>query len=176
VISLPEGEPLDNSIKRCESEMHEQNESEGFKGFIPKWREVFRYAMNAVLYATMPDADVEHLITDPEARALFARVKKAPKGSKKRGKLNDRLRDMNTRKHWLLGRTIKVDRTILETAKGTDAGRKLRVRFRRTGHFRWQPYGPGRELHKRIWIRPTMVGGKDLPLVTAKHRLEKHDE
>lgn len=175
-IALPEGATLDEAIERCEREMSGQNESEGFKGFIPRWREVFRFAMNAVLYATMPDADVEEQIRDPEARALFARKLKLPKG-KRRGKLTDRLKPLDTSRGFVLGRSIKVDRTALEAAKDpTGVKRKLHVQFRRAGHFRDQPYGPGRKLIKRIRIAPTYVGNKLHPLTVSKHSLELPDD
>jgi len=33
------------------------------------------------------------------------------------------------------------------------------------GHWRWQPYGAGRELRRRIWVRPFVKGPADKPLV-----------
>jgi hypothetical protein len=183
-MTLPEGITLDEAVERCEREMREQTDSEAFKTFIPDFRETFRFAMNAILYATMPDADVEELIHDPEARKLFARIKKLPKG-KKRRKLSDRLKELNTDKRTVLGRTVVIDRTALaaredDTEVGTHS-RKLHVQYRRKGHWRWQRYGsmsvPLEDRpKKRIYIQPTWVGPKGAPISMTTYKLELPDE
>lgn len=166
-------ESLEECINAAEQEMIAQTESEAFKKIIPLWRELFRFAMNTILYATMPDADVERVITDEDARRLFARIKRLPKG-KKKSRLQERLKGMDTSTRYQLGRTIRIDRAVSEArASAGVSGRTLKVQFRRTGHFRNQPYGEGRKLIKRIWIKPCWVGGKDKPLSMPRRRLEK---
>lgn len=166
---------LEECIAHTEQEMIEQTESEAFKEIIPRWRQLFRFAMNTILYATMPDADVERVVTNEAARRLFARVAKLPKG-KKRERLKARLKGMNTESRYVLGRSVKVDRTVAEARRsGGKGGRTLNVQHRRTGHYRDQPYGEGRKLIKRIWIKPCWVGGKDKPLSIKTYKLDKHD-
>jgi hypothetical protein len=158
--------------------MSNQTCSESFKQFIPLFRETFRFAMNTVLYATMPEADVERIITNDEARKLFARIKKLPKGKKRDG-LRDRLRLLPLDERFVLGRTITIDRTVLEArtvGSEYEDARKLHVQFRRRGHFRNQPWGEGRQLRKRIWIKPHWVGAKDKPLSASNYKLDLPDE
>jgi len=181
-MELPDGITLDEAVNRCEVEMEQQTESEGFKAFIPDFRETFRFTMNTILYATMPDADVQTLITDPDARKLFARIKKMPKG-KKRAKLSERLKTMNTDTRIVLGREVTIDRTALDARKPGNAGakgRKMHVQFRRCGHWRNQRYGsmsvPLEDRpYNRIRIKPTWVN-KGAPLSITTYKLELPDD
>lgn len=130
----------------------------------------FRWCMNAMLYATWPDAEVENAVTNKQARDLWKRIKKLKKGTKKRGLLN-KVKSMNPRSRIILGRSITVDRT---SDRGQGTGEKtgqLRVRTRVSGHWRNQPYGPRHSLRRRQWIVPFWRGPEDGPLGPTKHLL-----
>lgn len=64
--------------------------------------------------------------------------------------------------------------TVVTLRRESDHGERdsdgswLTYRYIRRGHWRKQPYGPGRAEHKTIWISPTMVGSPDLPFHQPK--------
>lgn len=51
---------------------------------------------------------------------------------------------------------------------GEGEGREYHHRWIRSGHFRWQPYGPESKLRKLIYIEPTICGPEGLPLLEPK--------
>jgi hypothetical protein len=174
-MSLRNGEKIEACVARAEAEMTSQKVSETFKKWIPHWRNTFRFILNVVLYATMPDADVKTLIVDPETRKLFERIQKLPKGSSKREALKNRLKEADQTKVKILGGSILLDRTFSDAGPdGETEGRKLSVQYIRSGHWRNQPYGPKRTLVKQQWIKPTWVGSKDSPIKVKTYELEKH--
>lgn len=143
-------------------------EDVAFGEMMDEWKRIFRFSMNTILYATMPDADVERYIPDPELATLWRRYRTTKKSSTKK-KLKERLKGVDLHERLLLGSKTKLDRRMAEAStRGTGEGQKLRVRFLRAGHWRNQRYGKGRELVKRIRIQPHWVGGKDLPLAGDK--------
>ena len=174
-MSLRSGEKIEACVARAEAEMNSQIVSETFKKWIPHWRNAFRFILNVILYATMPDADVKTLIVDPETRKLFERIQKLPKGSSKREALKNRLKEADQTKVKILGGSILLDRTFSDASPdGETEGRKLSVQYVRSGHWRNQPYGPKRTLVKQQWIKPTWVGSKDSPIKVKTYELEKH--
>lgn len=175
-MSLRSGEKIENCIERAELEMMSQQISEAFKKWIPHWRNTFRFILNVLLYATMPDADVETLVIDSETRKLFERIKKLPKGSSKREALKLRLKESDQTTMKILGRSIILDRTYQnQNQEGVDSeDRKLSVQYIRSGHWRNQPYGPKRALIKQQWIKPTWVGSKDNPIKLKNYILKEH--
>lgn len=132
---------------------------------IPKeilgWTEVFKWAMNVVIYATWPDADVEHVIANKEARQLWERMERQPKG-KKRDELRERFKTMNPMRRTYLGR--HVTRWTPQERGQDSEGQPLLHRVRVVGH--WQRYhvGEGRKDLKWNWIEPYWKGDIDAPL------------
>jgi len=63
---------------------------------------------------------------------------------------------------WFVGREVKLDRKVIEEAKTLITRKKWQVKSRFTvrGHWRRQPYGPGKKKIKRIWIKPHWKGPK----------------
>ena len=67
--------------------------------------------------------------------------------------------------------------TVVIRLRGEEAERKdpsgesanYSHRFIRRGHWRNQPY-PSEDLYRQIWIDPTIVGSKDLPLIVKPRR------
>lgn len=64
---------------------------------------------------------------------------------------------------WILGKEIHLDRELLQAAKSRTTGRGWSIKSRSVvqGHFKEQPYGPGRLMRKRIWIEPYYRGPKE---------------
>lgn len=66
---------------------------------------------------------------------------------------------------WIIGKEVKLDREIVESAKawtlaqsGDRDAWRLRSRFTVRGHWRMQAHGKGFSEHKRIWIAPYWKG------------------
>lgn len=131
------------------------------------WRDRFRFVMNAVIYATWPDADREDVILNKEARQLWERLKKAPAGSSKRERIRDQLRGLDERRRTYLGRGISQ----VEAVPAGQDGKPLSVLSRVQGHWKKQPHGPGGALRKLIWVEPYWRGPHEGALGAAIHGL-----
>lgn len=143
---------------------------------IPKeivgWTDIFRWAMNVVIYSTWPEADVEHVIADKEARQLWERMERQPKG-KKRDELRERFKALDPLRRTYLGR--HVARWTPEERAGVLAqveGQPALTRIRVVGHWRRYHVGEGRKDLKWNWIEPYWKGPVDAPLSeTASRRV-----
>jgi len=65
---------------------------------------------------------------------------------------------------WILGQEIKLDRELITAAKNQALGSPawtVSKRFVVRGHYREQPYGPGRSLRKRLWIESFWKGPRE---------------
>ena len=130
------------------------------------WRPLFKWSMNAMIYATWPDADREDVYVDPTARGLWDRIKKQPPGSAKGKKLREELKHLNARSVIYLGRGV-----VAENEPAAGSGPSLAVRVRVSGHWKHQPHGPNHSLRLLQWIQPYWKGAEDSPLREATHRL-----
>ena len=140
---------------------------------------LLRIIVNTIIYMTSASAVVEH-----EDQQEIDRLRNI---QKRRGKLKikdrKRLEDLEHNQHWMLGTDIKIthkDLEDFESARKSDQqdkrlGRKLQHPSLTRGHWRWQPYGTGRKLRKRIWIKP-YIRGKELggPTTSHTYKLEEN--
>jgi hypothetical protein len=137
-------------------------------------RKIILFVANVVLYATWPDAEVEHVLMDSNTLKLWEKIEAAPP-SKRRDRLQAMLASMNTTRTNLLGRSvIAVSRQQAmqdDQALGRNTGAKLMAYQHIGGFWRNQPYGPHNSLRRRQWIRPYWRGPEDSPLATPVHRL-----
>jgi len=118
---------------------------------------LLRIVINTIIYMTSASAVVEHESQDEIDRLIAL---------KKRGKLKlkdlKQLEQLEETPHYILGTDITITRQDIEEIEkvqkadrqGGLSGRKLKHPSITRGHWRWQPYGPGRRKRKRIWIRP----------------------
>ena len=138
------------------------------------WERLFRYVVNVVLYATMPDAESEYSFYDPNYQRSLQKLKKHKKGSKKHTKAKEALRKASKAGYEYLGGSIRVDRSLeREGSRGSgDGSRTLTVRSLVSGHWRDQPYGPGMAYRKRIWIEPFWRGPEGVPITQRPHNLK----
>lgn len=136
---------------------------------------LFRYVMNVVLYATLPDADVMFSDASPEYAALRRRAAHE-KNEKRKRELNARANAIGPHPRLILGGSIMVSR---ETKEATDAGngdgsRKQKVRSLVAGH--WHHYWVGsrkadtRALVKKF-VEPYWRGPEAAPLTEKEHVL-----
>lgn len=111
--------------------------------------DVFTFAVNAALYLTSQDADVERDTRD--TKAIQAKLQGVKQGVK-RDILEKNLQRAKDHKIYLCGYRLTP-----ETEEHTES-RHLTKRFRVRGHFRHQVCGTGRLDRKTIWISPFWKG------------------
>lgn len=112
--------------------------------FRVEWRKLFDWAMNVVMYSTWPDIDVEHFIANDEARALWNRIQKLPKG-KKKDELKQRFKKIRPSERIRLGRNCPI---FEDNVSDTHEVATRRVRTLVSGFWMRQAYGENRSLRK----------------------------
>ena len=155
-LKLEPGILADEAFDRAEKLAKETNVLQHVEG--AKWRDIYSWILNVVLYITWSSPG-ESWMANKEARQLWARIQKAPKGSKKRKALNDRFQKLDPQHRIVLGRGIKYERPAEHKP-----GRKIASTFRVSGHWKRQRYGKGRQEEKRIFIEPYWKGSGDTAL------------
>lgn len=149
---------------------HPGETPEMLKFYREHWREIFQWAMNVAIYATWPDADVEHVIADPEARSLWERHTRAPKGSSKRVDLLKRFKAIHyPDRRVVLGRHVTV--LDVEAEREHRPGKPLSVRTLVSGHWIRYAHGKGRTERRWHWREPFWRGPRDAPVSTPEHKV-----
>jgi len=135
---------------------------------------MLRFIVNALLYATWPDAEVDHVFMNPHARKLWEKIQNTPK-CKRRERLQTLLDGMDTTKTHLLGRNVicvsRQKAMERDHAAGRNTGARLMAYQKVPGHWKHQPYGPHSSLRKRIWIQPYVRGPEDGVMSMPIHKL-----
>ncbi len=163
-IPLIDGRKLTEMIEMTNEDQRstmDKDFAEGWETFGREWEKVFRWVMNAMLYATWEEAG-EHWESNANARKLWDRIEKLPKKSKKRARLRQRLRETTSHRRIRLGYKT-IDRSkpkpMSEEPSGPglvegmeDGKRRLRIRV--AGHWRKQAHGPKHSLRRYQWIEP----------------------
>lgn len=120
------------------------------------WKtDMFRLAVNTMLYITSPDADV---VEDrSHVHKIHTRLQGLKKG-RKQELLIANLNQAQKEKRYIVGAKFRLQQEY--NARLTDEGKKwvLKHRVRVMGHWRKQPHGPNRELRRRQWISPYWRG------------------
>jgi len=117
--------------------------------------DVFRFAVNCMLYVTCPDADMYQDKT--RQHELHQRLQ-GLKGGQRRDTLLRKLAQERERKIYIVGANIRLSQEY--AADLTKSGKSwiLKHRCRVRGHWRLQPYGPKNSLRRQKWIRPFFKG------------------
>jgi len=153
-VPLPVGSPLTEAVAKAQEECDEdvKRDSKWAKNaanFMKNdWPHIFRWAMNVVLYISMEGAESEDVIANEEARHIVEQMKGLPNGSGKKNKLGGRLSKMQQCQRIILGKSVTVQK----------GGWSLTVRVLVSGHWRNQPFGPGRMYRRIQWIEPYWKG------------------
>jgi len=128
-----------------------------------EWRAAFDWLMNVILYATYVEPG-ENWEVNKEARNLWNRIEKLPKGAK-RDRLKERYRALPKQPRILLGKSIAVQRGRPEGVEQLRSSREaLTLRVQVAGHWKRVAYGPGRSERRWQWIEPYWRGeGIELP-------------
>lgn len=177
-ITLPEGKKLDEQLDILEKNMRSEDVSgETFGPMQERWRAIFEWIMNVVLYATWSDPG-ERIMRNRDARQLWNRIQKMPTNKPKRKELLHNFQNMNPQRRIVLGGNVRIQRHEGEegaqdsgTNGGGRAGGPLWVRTRVSGHWRNQPHGPGKTLRKLIFIAPFWRGPEDAPVSAPRHEV-----
>jgi hypothetical protein len=122
-----------------------------FENHLQQWTAIFRWALNVMVYATTPDADHEFIRDNEEAEAIWRRIQKLPKVSKKRDELKSKFKNMDQRPRDFLGRSVRLTaalRSMLDH-KNSGHGTQLLVRTLVSGH--WMRYATGEGRKERTW-------------------------
>ncbi len=122
---------------------------------------IFRFVVNAVVYATHADAEITETYANKQAAKLAAAITDAPQGTKRRMRLEDQLANMDDSKLYILGKNVRYVAQPVDADDDLDTtgtGKPLQVRVRVQGHWRKQPHGPQASLRKLIWIQPFWRG------------------
>jgi hypothetical protein len=132
----------------------------------PAFREkLLRIVINSIIYMTSASAVVEHENQDEINKLLKLQERRPLKLKEKK-----RLEQLEDDPHFIMGTDIVITHKDVETVEDAQkedrkrresSGRQLKHPSITRGHWRWQPYGPGRKKRKRIWIRP-YIRGKEL--------------
>lgn len=117
--------------------------------------DIFRFAVNTILYITSPDADIKR--DDKKIRELHQKLHGLKKKAKRRH-LEVLLDKEKLRKVYIVGARERLGKEYNATL--TDAGKKweLTKRVRVRGHWRSQAYGTNRSERRAQWIRPHWKG------------------
>ena len=128
----------------------------------------YRIILNAVLYLSSSDAELEH--QGSPRKEMEARLKGLSSKSKRRKLLQRALRHSSLDYHEVgasIGTIVIKKDESNEELKAISPKSKPLVRFMVRGHWRNQPWGKGRQDRKLIWIRPYYKGA-DLAVTINK--------
>lgn len=125
---------------------------------------LIKFVLNLCVYLGSEKATVKHAHTEE-----IERLHKGKKFKNLRQNVQQKIRDLQNDKVFLVGTEVEVDHEIKEMVRteGT-SGFKLTYRTLVRGHWRNQAHGPQRTLRTRKWIQPH-VRGADLPTKTVGH-------
>ena len=167
-LYMKEGQSVDEAVDELASRFDD-------KRFTETWSTVFRWALNAIVYATYSDPG-EEVWANGEARKLWERILEAPEGSKTRRNLESKARQqgIDPDRHIVLGKNIFVDRKRPMPGHDSKAtGRRLEVRTLVKGFWRQQVHGKGRLERKRIFVQPFWRGPENSVQSTSRKHILK---
>jgi hypothetical protein len=125
---------------------------------IDQFKDVFRWAVNCILYITCDGADIKREWLHP---GLYKKMRKAT--GKRKTKLKHELGRISEQVH-IVGRTITIRKPSGSEPKEPDGKTKRSPSIHWVrGFFRQQPHGPGKTLRRLKWIKPFLRGeGRDV--------------
>lgn len=135
---------------------------------------VLEYIVATVVYITISDSDDMLAKDSPEYAQWLKAMERFPPGHKQRKALQRQLDVADSTSRHYLGKTIKIDRHLLDPKQEGKGGTHASPRTHwRTGHFRPVWKGPRNEAYRQnVWIKPTIVNAGKGPVHT-KQRVVK---
>jgi hypothetical protein len=175
-VELEDGQSVDAALDAEQAkvlrEMSTDEAVESFRQMMDKWRRLFVWAMNVVLYCTWTDPG-EHILSNPQAAQLWAKIQSLPRKGSRRAMLQQKFKNMDARSRIILAPKTTIDRssTPSEHSGSQHVVSSAWVRTRVAGHWRKQACGPRHSERKVIWIAPFWRGPEDAPIHTPKHEV-----
>jgi hypothetical protein len=168
-VPLPDGMTLEEAIAqevlRYPSRAVQSGDIECFKN---TWHVFFKFALNAVIYSTWPDAEKTEEL-NPTYQRLEGQLARHPKNSRKHERVLEKMRSVDPQRRIMLGRSVPKWEEPEQGAPGT--GTPLSVRTLVQGH--WQRYrvGEGRKDTKWNFREPFWRGPVGAEVEGPRHIL-----
>ena len=128
----------------------------------------FRIILNAVLYISSADAELEHRPSDQET--VRQEIEQIP-SRVKRQELKQEARHASRLPYIVVGASVPVVEAVPTSAP--EAKRSLSVRFTVRGHWRRQACGPGLKDHVLRFIKPYNKGPEMATLINKPYLVKK---
>lgn len=128
----------------------------------------FRIILNAALYISSADAELEH--RPPDQETVKQEIERIPSRVKRR-ELKQAARHASRLPYIVVGASIPEAEAIPTSAP--EAKRTLSVRFTVRGHWRHQACGPGLKDHVLRFIRPYTKGPEMADLINKPYLVKK---
>jgi hypothetical protein len=128
----------------------------------------FRIVLNAVLYISSADAELEHRLSDQET--VKQNIDHIP-SRVKRQELKQAARHASRLPYIVVGASVPAVEAVPTSAP--DAKRSLSVRFMVRGHWRYQACGPGLKDHVLRFIKPYNKGPEMATLINKPYLVKK---
>jgi hypothetical protein len=128
----------------------------------------FRIILNAALYISSADAELEHRPSDQEA--VRQKIEQIP-SRVKRQELKQEARHASRLPYIVVGASVPVEEVVPTSAP--EAKRSLSVRFTVRGHWRRQACGPGLKDHVLRFIKPYNKGPEMATLINKPYLVKR---
>ena len=128
----------------------------------------FRIILNAALYISSADAELEHRPSDQEA--VRQEIEQIP-SRVKRQELKQEARHASRLPYIVVGASVPVEEAV--SASAPEAKRSLSVRFTVRGHWRRQACGPGLKDHVLRFIKPYNKGPEMATLINKPYLVKR---
>jgi hypothetical protein len=117
------------------------------------WRDIFSWVMNLILYCTWTEPKPESWMANEQARHLWSRIQKLPRGQK-RERLKASFRELDPQVRYRMGIAVRRHQPIVGTRGENGHSSQRQIQTLVAGHWRRQAHGPERQLRKWLWIEP----------------------
>lgn len=123
---------------------------------VPLLRSALQLIVNTLFFLTAAPEDIQEgwSLDAPVSLKAFANDKTIKPGTQKTAE--NSLKNLGYDKVQYVGLHYGASSSAADVGAAVSTGRVLSTHIRR-GHFRRQPYGPGRELRKTIFVAPVVV-------------------
>jgi len=122
------------------------------RNMAESWEEIFKWAMNCVIYATWSNPG-EHVIMNKEARQLWDRIKKLPKKSSKAKDLRRRFNNLDAQRRIRLS-VVKRGSSSSQAPFLSNNLNIHHVCVKVSGHWKNVAYGTQLKERRLKWIEP----------------------
>jgi hypothetical protein len=176
-VALPDGLAVEAAIEQTRANAYRgcADELARVAALDPSesWKQVFAWVMNLMMYVICVEPNAERWMLNKEARQLWERIQKTPKGSPKRKRLHAELQQLDPRWRYSIGQGIVVrrGRERAEAQRGQERGPMAVVSWV-AGHWKRVAHGPGRAQRRWQFIAPYRRGPEGISEIWKPHHAE----